>query len=729
MKLFTKTFLFFSSVIVFASVMTAFFITNSVRSTNAEDARRELLSAAQVTNDNFNAWKRGIWKSLIQLKNEAPGEMISADEAADPLRVERYLRETFVRSGYDVVYYQLNPERRNGVIPVSYNTFSLAELQTLDVKRPHPYVEIRRIGTTLAITGAIRLSAGKSATDSVDIYIIKRIDAEFCESLTVNSDASCSFFTAGRFISGWASAGLSGRTLETLVPQNAHTEAYAVPIGDARYNVAVQRVPSFEDEQPSQMLTMQTYLPNQPYERRIDNIGRIVLYVTIATAVLTLLISLVLTSNISVPVRRLLSSMHRFQRGDFVQTPGRQTAGEIGELLSGFNDMAAHLHRDRVAMDQFIQEITFLNRYNETIIESIRAGILIIDERYCVRKTNRAFLELFTLEAAGVDCRSIDDLDLPIIDKQMRRQIISIVEGTGGSDTAVKRTRNGRVFDLKLYPLAVQTEGHQTGNGCVLIADDISAKVEFEQKIFQAEKLASLSVLSAGVAHEINNPLGSIMTNVQNLIMEETDVERQTALKFIERETRRIASIVQKLLRFSAPDAEPGAGCDVDEAVTEALMLVGYGLGSDGQVGIECSLAGDLPDAAIGANELKQIIINLVRNGVQAIPGSGTVRVETRLRGKQVCITVTDTGSGIPAKVRPHIFDPFYTTKRNGEGTGLGLSMVYGILSKHNGTIRVSSRSGRGTRMTLMVPAAAPSEPILVSPSPSRGGRTVRVRT
>jgi signal transduction histidine kinase len=261
------------------------------------------------------------------------------------------------------------------------------------------------------------------------------------------------------------------------------------------------------------------------------------------------------------------------------------------------------------------------------------------------------------------------------------------------------------VFEIRLYPFYSSTGRFQESSGCVLMADDISAKTRLEEQIIQAEKLATVSMLSAGMAHEINNPLGSILTNVQNLIDEETDAGRRVSLKWIEQETRRIARIVQGLLRFASSDTAPASGSDVNEVVRETVGLVSHSIAREGRIVLCLRLAPDLPATAIGADELRQVVINLLSNAIQAIPGSGRILIMTHpARRGRIPLAVADTGAGIARQNIPRIFDPFFTTKANGEGTGLGLSVVYGIVAKYAGSIDVRSREGRGTRFCLGLP-------------------------
>lgn len=705
MRLFTKTLLSFAGIILFQSVLTVFFVASSIQATNRTDARRELEAQARVSYESFNAWKRRIWKSLIDLVSDEELASLAARgyQSERVSAVAAYLRATFVRTGYDVIYFTMLPGGYSDFVPISYNTFSLGDVQSLHVRRNHPYVEIAKIGPGAMITGVARLPVQSGG--EVRVFIIKRIDRPFCDSLSLNRSAFCLFYLNDREVAGGTSLSTVASAPLSLPPDTSYGETYEWPSASGRYNVAIQRVPNLAPELGNASLELATFVSNLPYEQRLHSFGSIVLLVSAASAALMLLLSFGLTGTITVPVRCLLGAIRHFQDGEYVPAVARRSSTEISQLLDGFNEMAGKLHQDRLEMDRFVHEITFLHEYNEKVIESIRAGILVIGEGGFVQKTNSAFRTMFDLSEAEVTDRALSALSGEVFDRRILEGVDSILSGNTGFLQTVRRTRSGRAFEVKLYPLH-PTE-RTTPLGCILVVDDVSRKIELDEKIYQAEKLSSLSMLSAGVAHEINNPLSSIMTNVQNLLTEDHGPETRDSLRWIERETRRIAAIVQELLRFSSPDGDPEAGCDVNAAVAEALALFGYSLGSATTVAIRQDLADNLPPANIGTNELKQVVINLVKNSVQAISGHGAVTVSTaKRRDGKIEISVADTGTGMTPEVVSHVFDPFFTTKGNGEGTGLGLSVVYGILKKWRATIRVASQVGNGTRITMALRSA-----------------------
>jgi two-component system NtrC family sensor kinase len=214
------------------------------------------------------------------------------------------------------------------------------------------------------------------------------------------------------------------------------------------------------------------------------------------------------------------------------------------------------------------------------------------------------------------------------------------------------------------------------------------------------------------VAHEINNPLGSIMTNVQNLLDEEEDEERSVSLKWIEQETRRIARIVRELLDFSSSDLGRTQKSDVNAVIDETISLIGYSLKKTQDVRIRTEFDVEIPRAMISQDELKQIMINLVKNSIQALEGKGEILLSTNYEPEEerVQMSIQDTGKGIREEDIPRIFDPFYTTKPTGMGSGLGLWVSLLIAEAMGGTITARSSEGEGTRMTLVLPVAEEDE-------------------
>jgi len=245
----------------------------------------------------------------------------------------------------------------------------------------------------------------------------------------------------------------------------------------------------------------------------------------------------------------------------------------------------------------------------------------------------------------------------------------------------------------------------------VVAVDDVSEQRRAEQKIRENERLVAVGTLSAGIAHEINNPVGSVLASAQYalMVMDDPDGPEKVAeaLRNIETEARRCGQIVKSVLQFAREETTERWPLDLNGVAGQARdhsmeMTRRYG------ATLELALAPDLPEVLANPTEMEQLLANLIRNALQAGGYGIHVVVRTEARPGGVRLAVSDDGPGMPPEVREQIFDPFFTTREASGGTGLGLSMVHGIVSSHGGTIAVHSEPGRGTEIRVDLPRHAP---------------------
>jgi two-component system, NtrC family, sensor kinase len=246
--------------------------------------------------------------------------------------------------------------------------------------------------------------------------------------------------------------------------------------------------------------------------------------------------------------------------------------------------------------------------------------------------------------------------------------------------------------------------------------ENITAMAEISSiaEDIQAEKLASLETLAAGMAHEINNPVGIIL-GFSGLLLEKFDPESQTYkdIKTIERQGLNCKQIVENLLNFTRPRGDSEGSVDLNLTIEKLFVVVGPGLKAQG-IFWDCALSSGLPPARGSTQKWQQIILNLINNAKTAMPSGGKLKIWTspQQNGKRLEIGLRDSGNGIPKEHLGRIFDPFFTTKKEGRGIGLGLSITYGILSNYGGTIICQSRTKdtpnqpKGTTFIISVPSA-----------------------
>jgi len=244
--------------------------------------------------------------------------------------------------------------------------------------------------------------------------------------------------------------------------------------------------------------------------------------------------------------------------------------------------------------------------------------------------------------------------------------------------------------------------------GRLIIVDDITERVELEGQLSQAEKLSSIGLLAAGVAHEVNTPLAVISSYAQMLAKQVNgDTKKSELLEKITRQTFRASEIVNSLLNFSRTSSAEFTNVDLNRVIQDTLMLLEHQL-KVARVKVVQQLQAELPPIYGNTGKLQQVFLNLFLNAKDAMPSGGTLMVSTE-NGHNVQVTVADTGSGIAQEHIQRIYDPFFTTKSKPKtghsgGTGLGLSVTYGIIQEHAGKIRVSSQPGQGTTFIMEFP-------------------------
>jgi two-component system NtrC family sensor kinase len=236
----------------------------------------------------------------------------------------------------------------------------------------------------------------------------------------------------------------------------------------------------------------------------------------------------------------------------------------------------------------------------------------------------------------------------------------------------------------------------------------VTARVQLEEQLQISDKMASIGLLAAGVAHEVNTPLTGISSFTQ-MLLDGADPQdpRTQLLEKIERQTFRAAKIVNGLLNLSRPvPSAERTHVDLNATVTDVLALLEHQF-KVGKIKVRRELASPGP-AVFGVEyKLQQVFLNLFLNAHDAMPKGGWLSVTTRGEGDRAMVEVADTGGGIPAEHLPRIYDPFFSTKAIGQGTGLGLSITYGIVREHDGAITCDSEVGVGTRFTLTLPLAS----------------------
>jgi two-component system NtrC family sensor kinase len=266
-------------------------------------------------------------------------------------------------------------------------------------------------------------------------------------------------------------------------------------------------------------------------------------------------------------------------------------------------------------------------------------------------------------------------------------------------------TRDGKAVIVNLF-LVPLYDPRQLRRGTLLVLDDMTEKLWMEDQLRQSEKLSSIGLLAAGVAHEVNTPIAGISSYTQMLLRQTTkDDPKYDLLAKIEKQTFRAAEIVNNMLNFSRMSESRFDHLDVNNLIRESLSLLEHQLRS-GRIEVQAHLEEDTLVTYGNSNKLQQVLVNLMLNAKDAMPSGGRLEISTQRTNGTILIDIVDTGQGMTEEVLSHIYDPFYTTKDSGRGTGLGLAVSYGIIQEHAGRIFVESTPGVGTHFQVKLPAS-----------------------
>lgn len=385
------------------------------------------------------------------------------------------------------------------------------------------------------------------------------------------------------------------------------------------------------------------------------------------------------------------------------KTDGAYLSGEDWELLATISPSVALAIENAYLYHQAnrrAEELERLKDYSENIIESLTVGVAVLDEKGKIIGWNRVLETIFKKQKKEVLGRSLEEVlgakniqALFPADTQEGYHLLSeiILTVPGGEE---------RIFDVARTPLL---DNKLVSYGTIIVFEDITDKIRLQQQLVTSEKLASIGLLSAGVAHEINTPLTGISSYVQLLQKKLTDAHYAQILEKIEAQTERVARIVKNLLSFARHPADVSfRQVNLKESLLEIISLIDYRLKTL-NIKLELNLQEIKPIWGQG-ERLQQVFINIILNALDAMPKGGRLRIDLGQKDEEAVVTIADSGVGIKKEHLPRIFDPFFTTKGVGKGTGLGLSISYAIIKEHDGRIEVESEVGRGTSFFIYLP-------------------------
>jgi two-component system NtrC family sensor kinase len=378
---------------------------------------------------------------------------------------------------------------------------------------------------------------------------------------------------------------------------------------------------------------------------------------------------------------------------------------ELLETLAGYLGIAIQNARLYASLQQKVAEYERLKDFNENIVESINVGVLAVDLADRIESWNSQMEVMYALPRWQALTRPLGEVFPAAFVEEFYR-----VRQNPGIHNLYKfrlgtPTGESRVVNVAIAPLVTKDF---SVIGRLIIMDDITERIELEAQLSQADKLSSIGLLAAGVAHEVNTPLAVISSYAQMLSKQlQGDAQKGSLLEKITRQTFRASEIVNNLLNFSRTSGTEFTAIDVNKIISDTLALLEHQFKVT-RIKVQDERSAHLPPIHGNAGRLQQVFLNLFLNAKDAMSNGGTLRIATT-NGESVSVMVSDTGTGIAQEHIHRIYDPFFTTKtapREGQprGTGLGLSVTYGIIQEHAGKIRVESRNGEGTTFYLDFP-------------------------
>jgi PAS domain S-box-containing protein len=403
-----------------------------------------------------------------------------------------------------------------------------------------------------------------------------------------------------------------------------------------------------------------------------------------------------------------------------------QRRGERIGVVAICADTVAAFSADDVARVEAMSDMLSVALANAELVEGLRQAelrfrtlfraapdaVLTLQLGGRVREANDYVRELVGLDPAAVVGRDLLDFVAAKDQRRLREALSAAFAGLPARlEVDVLRQRDdGEPPETRVVALAARRLPETDPPTLLIIGRDTTGEREMRARLMETERLAAVGELVAGVAHEVNNPLSSISAFAQLMLRDETlTAAQRESVEVIRSETGRASQVVRDLLAFARRSSPHREALDLNQVVERTVRLRNYQLTASG-VKVAVDLSTEIPAILGDARQLQQVVLNLVTNAIQAMAGTGggTLALTTRADGPRVILEVADTGPGIPANLRARVFEPFFTTKPEGEGTGLGLSVSYGIVTAHGGTITLvdAADGSSGARFLVTLPAA-----------------------
>jgi PAS domain S-box-containing protein len=339
------------------------------------------------------------------------------------------------------------------------------------------------------------------------------------------------------------------------------------------------------------------------------------------------------------------------------------------------------------------------------IVEAAPNGMLLVDEYGMIVMVNTSVLHQFGYEREELLGQSVEILVPASVRSHHQQHRAGFVKTPQARAMGEGRDLFGIQKDGSEFPVEIGLTPIQTAKGIRVLASivDISERKRLEMQLRRAERLAELGTLASGMAHEIGTPMNVILGRAEYLLQRASDEGMKKSLTTIITQVERITKVMKQLLAFARRRTPEWGTVYLSEIVDDALEMFQERI-AQSCITIDKTIESSLPPVRADRDQLIQVLINIVMNSIHAMPEGGRLKLSLAREGNYVCLGLSDTGHGMPEEIRLKVFEPFFTTKDFGKGTGLGLTVVKGIIEEHGGTIDVESVVDKGTTFWIRLP-------------------------
>ncbi|HYS44703.1 MAG TPA: ATP-binding protein, partial [Geobacteraceae bacterium] len=420
------------------------------------------------------------------------------------------------------------------------------------------------------------------------------------------------------------------------------------------------------------------------------------------TSLMVVLCAWFLSRGVTRPLALLAEGARRVAAGSPGNLVEITSNDELGELADNFNKMAAELELRKNSLLRTLEELSSSRKeileernFKESVLESITSGILTFSPEgtiTSINSTGRRFLGQGAIPGAHYSTVFQGWGNMA----EWIARVLAGEKGYGREPLSVEQEEVSRYFEVGFFPI-----GELPSGGITVTMRDETVRERLREEMTRMDRLASLGKLSAGIAHEVRNPLTGISLLLDDLHDRAPhDPESQAMMRKALQEIERVERLVSALLNFASPPKTQFREGDLNRVVQDTILLIRR---LCERQGVELSFApGEIPRFNFDIEKIKQALLNLVKNALEAMPNGGRIRIATEAGEETATITIIDNGPGIEACDLPLIFEPFFT--RKGAGTGLGLSITQRIIEEHHGRLAVESEMGHGTTFVIQLP-------------------------